>query len=104
MRSRRHPGTIARLVVLATAFGTVACRSDRVMTFERDTVEDPWGSSANEATDGAIRVVPLETPDGTGQIMHPDYAGMPGWRPRHFLMATPYAFARDAVENPALYT
>jgi hypothetical protein len=75
------------------------------MTFERDTLADPWGNSADEAgSAGSIHVLPLETPDGTGQIMHPDYAGMPGWRPRHFLVATPYAFAADAVENPALFT
>ncbi len=56
------------------------------------------------APDGAIRVLSLTTPDGTGQVVHPDYVEMPGAPRSRFLVATPYADSKTSVENPSLFS
>jgi hypothetical protein len=56
--------------------------------------------------DGPIVVFPLETFDGSGQTVHPDFVATPapwgGASPR-YLVATPYRGGSSAYENPSLY-
>jgi hypothetical protein len=59
--------------------------------------------SREPGVDRGFIVLPLTTPDGFHQTVHPDYAVMPGWSPRRYLIATPYAFSATALENPSLY-
>jgi len=59
---------------------------------------------ADEAgVDERIELLPLVTSDGFNQTVHPDYAFMPGWSPRRYLVATPYAFSDTLLENPSLF-
>ena len=53
--------------------------------------------------DREIFVIPFMTPDGYNQTVHPDYAFMPGWPRRRFLVVTPYAFGDSTLENPSLF-
>ena len=54
--------------------------------------------------DRVFMVVPLLTPDGFHQTVHPDYAMMPRWSRRRYLVATPYAFSEKRLENPSLFS
>jgi hypothetical protein len=58
---------------------------------------------AEPGTDGSFMTMPLATPDGSGQTVHPDYAMMPVWLPRRYLVATPYTYSDSLVENPSLF-
>ncbi len=53
--------------------------------------------------EGAFTVLPLATPDSSGQAVHPDFAWMPGPVPIQFLVATPYTNGSSAMENPSLF-
>jgi hypothetical protein len=52
-----------------------------------------------------IRVLSLQTYDGSGQVVHPDYArsSAAGFAYGHHLAITPYPFGNAAYENPSLY-
>jgi hypothetical protein len=49
--------------------------------------------------------LPLATPDGSGQTVHPDHVATsaPWAGAAEYLAATPYTFGSAAVENPSLY-
>ena len=52
-----------------------------------------------------IRVLSLATYEGSGQVVHPDYARSPaaGFAYGHHLAITPYPFGNPAFENPSLF-
>jgi hypothetical protein len=94
---------IAATLYLIMAAG--GCSSDDVLGLRPVISSDSAAAlEADEAgVDRLFSVVPLRTPDGYHQTVHPDYAMMPGWSPRRFLVATPYAFSQTHLENPSLY-
>jgi hypothetical protein len=59
--------------------------------------------SLESGTEDAFSVLRLQTPDGLGQTVHPDYAMMPDWLPRRYLVVTPYAYSDSLIENPSLF-
>src|SRR6185295_5531851 len=92
--------TAATLGLIIAAGG---CSPDAVLV-QPITADSAAVLEADEAgVDRVFSVLDLLTPDGYHQTVHPDYAMMPGWSPRRFLVATPYAFSATALENPALY-
>jgi hypothetical protein len=97
-------GATATLSVVALSFLFSGCSADSVL-LQPEVTADSAARLDGETMGmkGSIRLVPLTTPDGFGQTVHPDYAMMPGWSPRRFLVATPYAFGDSTLENPALY-
>src|SRR6185503_6435545 len=62
-------------------------------TAQRATAETP------------IVVMHLDTPDGTGQTVHPDFVAMPApWKAAaNYLLATPYPNGNATYENPSLF-
>ncbi|MGH7580716.1 MAG: hypothetical protein ACREM9_11130 [Gemmatimonadales bacterium] len=54
---------------------------------------------------GEIRVLSLATYEGSGQVVHPDYARSPAgaFAYGHHLAITPYPFGNAAYENPSLF-
>ena len=87
--------TLARLVVgisFVTALGSVVACSDASSPVKVSPPPD-------------LRVLTLETFDGSGQAVHPDVALTPvAWAPDQIqLFATPYPNGDASKENPSLY-
>lgn len=84
---------------LQTVVATAAGSPDTVtFTASAEVVAEPLF--------GELEVLQLETPDGTGQVVHPDVVTTPrGWGSgeRRHLAITPYTFGSNAVENPSVY-
>jgi hypothetical protein len=101
------PARILRRLATASLMITVAagCSADAVLDVPAVSPDSLASLESNEpGADRAFLVLPLETPDGFDQTVHPDYAMMPGWSPRRFMVATPYAFSDTLLENPSLYS
>jgi hypothetical protein len=91
----------AALCLVISAGG---CSSDAVLGLQAISPDSAAALELNEPkADREFWVLPLKTADGFHQTVHPDYAMMPGWSPRRFLAATPYAFSQTHLENPSLY-
>jgi hypothetical protein len=94
---------IAASVSLIIAAG--GCSSDAVLGLQPITADSAAALEANEPrADREFWVLPLLTADGFHQTVHPDYAFMPSWSPRRYLVATPYAFSDVNLENPSLFS
>ena len=103
---RLGPPTSRRFVaILGLIFVLGGCSSDAMLGLLPLVTSDSVAAlEANEpGIDRAFSVLPLVTPDGFNQTVHPDYAMMPRWAPRRYLVATPYAFSETRLENPSLY-
>ena len=61
---------------------------------------------ADEMPVGDVHPLPLDTYDGSGQAVHPDFVRLPSaWGGDPFrLVATPYPEGNAAYENPSLFT
>jgi hypothetical protein len=91
----------AALCLILAAGG---CSSDDMLGLQPISADSAAALESNEPkADREFWVLPLLTPDGFHQTVHPDYAMMPGWSPRRFLVTTPYAFSQEHFENPSLY-
>jgi hypothetical protein len=95
----------SRLVVGSVGMFVLAgCSADDVLGLRTTSPDSVAALEADEAgPDGKIEIVPLVTSDGFNQTAHPDYAFMPAWSPRRYLVATPYAFSDTRLENPSLF-
>lgn len=92
----------AAALSLITAAG---CSADAVLDVPAISPDSVASLELDESgADRVFAVLPLATPDGYHQTVHPDYAMMPGWSPRRFIVATPYAFSDTVLENPSLYS
>jgi hypothetical protein len=63
-------------------------------------------TAATAPTDGPIIVFPLETFDGSGQTVHPDYVATPApWAgaSHRYLFVTPYRNGSSFYENPSIF-
>ena len=97
-----HLGRLAASMMITAVLG---CSPDAVLDVPAVSPDSLAALEADEAgVDRAFSILPLATPDGYGQTVHPDYAMMPGWSPRRFIVATPYAFSDSLLENPSLYS
>jgi hypothetical protein len=91
----------------AAALGVVfaACSAESILFQPEVTADSVATLEVDEVgNNGAFMVLRLPTYDGYNQTVHPDYAMMPDWSPRRFLVATPYAFGDSTLENPSLFS
>jgi hypothetical protein len=78
------------LIARVAGYGTVTIRANA----------DPAPLAIN-----AVHVLNLDTPDGSGQTVHPDYVNVPnGPLAGDYLAITPYPFGDFHYENPSVYT
>lgn len=100
---RRTSSLLVAVALLSISAVVGACSTEGMLGIP----VSPDSAAALEASepgdDKGFIVLPLVTPDGFQQTVHPDYAMMPGWTPRRYLVATPYAFSETKLENPSLY-
>ena len=92
-----------RLLPLFAAL-VVGCSADQVVAGENVVGDDTELLADLEPHDaGSLRLLDVTTPEGTGQIVHPDFAQMSGWRTPFLIVATPYPNSDATHENPVLY-
>ncbi len=62
-------------------------------------------ADASMAINDAITLLALDTPDGSGQTVHPDHVSMPSSWPgaSQYLAITPYRDGNPIYENPSIY-
>lgn len=92
------------LAVTFAVWSVTGCSDE--MTFDAPAINADSIASlelTEQDSDGGYVVLPLRTPDGSGQTVHPDYALMPNWLPRRYLVATPYTYTDSLQENPSLF-
>lgn len=60
---------------------------------------------ASELPFDQVRLLTLPTYEGSGQVVHPDYASSPNGvlAYKHFLAITPYPYGNASFENPSLF-
>lgn len=87
-----------------TAAMFAACTAEQVLDVPPVSPDSVAVLEAEESgADRVFSVLDLATPDGFNQVVHPDYAMMPDWSPRRYMVATPYTYSDSLVENPSLY-
>jgi hypothetical protein len=90
---------------LALTCIVAGCSTDGALLLPEVTADSAAKLEADEmGTNRDFSLIPFITPDGYNQTVHPDYAFMPGWSPRRFLVVTPYAFGDSTLENPSLFS
>jgi hypothetical protein len=97
---------MTRLAVLGFALIIVsgtACSSDGPLGLPVISQDSVAALQSDGAEDEAFSVLELETPDNSGEAVHPDYAALPDWAPSRYLVASPYTNSNTALENPTLY-
>jgi hypothetical protein len=104
MRRRMVKRIITAGIVVIGVSSLPACSPEEMLDVHRIDPDSLARLEAKEAgVDRVFSVLPLMTPDGYNQTVHPDYAVMPDWKPHRYIVATPYAFSDTLVENPSLY-
>ena len=80
---------------------TVRAEADGVAPTSYVAVVDPDASPLPDP----LRSLALTTYDGSGQVVHPDYARLTGEFPlgTHALVITPYPYGNANFENPSLF-
>jgi hypothetical protein len=95
-------GRCRTALLVAVLLGPIACASD-------GPTESVGGDDEALLTDAephvakTLRVLQFETPDKSGQTVHPDFAQMPSWPSPFLLVLTPYPYGSSTEEKPSLY-
>ncbi|HYV96804.1 MAG TPA: hypothetical protein VE967_05065 [Gemmatimonadaceae bacterium] len=99
--------TTTKVFIISSVFSAaavIACGSDRAAApAQHDPVTLP---DSDPSPIDSVRSLVLETYEGSGQTVHPDFLSIPGWpAQRNGLLAlTPYPNGMSMYENPVVYT
>jgi len=99
----RAATSLSKRILLAAGMAVVACMPDRPVAPGSGTKRsDVPGASVPI---GQFSVLHLPTYDGSGETVHPTYAGPPSPWPSslHYLFVTPYPNGASAMENPSIF-
>jgi hypothetical protein len=83
-----------------------ACAGDRSTTAPADPDAVPADVDAQSAQPAKPTLLSLQTPDGSGQTVHPDFVATPSWFgvANQYLFLTPYPGGNSSFENPSVFT
>jgi hypothetical protein len=99
-------GDMNRRALLVLALIVAACSLERILA--ENVGGDDEAMLVDHETEAhvanTLRVLDLESPDGSNQTVHPDFAQAPLWPDPMLLAATPYPGGSEALENPTLYS
>src|SRR3954468_11425001 len=94
-------GRCRQALLVAVLLGPIACSDAVTESVAGD--DDAVLADAEPHVARTLRVLSFDTPDGSGQTVHPDYAQMTSWSSPFLLALTPYPYGSSTEENPSLY-